>query len=201
MVGLPDTQQDLLDRLREIDSDTAWETFLSIYKPAIFRFAKSRGLQDADASDVTQQVLIAVHNSILDWDNGREKGSFRGWLFRVTRNLAAKALRDKRKHQRPTELADVSLDIEQQDEGTSSALLLEYRRGLFQWAASVVKAQIEPRTWQAFWRTGIEGKRPAEVAHDLQMSVGAVYAAKCRVMARMKEVVGRLSDSDIPVDR
>ena len=200
MAALPDTQQDLIARLREIDSDTAWETFLGIYEPAIFRFAKSRGLQDADARDVTQQVLIAVHNNILDWDPDRETGSFRGWLFRVTRNLASKALREKRKRRLSTDMADHSLESEPRDDETSSVLLLEYRRGLFRWAASVVRGQFEPKTWQAFWQTGIEGQRPAQVADDLQMTVGAVYAAKCRVMTRMKEAVERLSDSDILID-
>ena len=93
MPELPETRKSLLLQMREADQLSAWTTFLAIYEPAIFQFARSRGLQDADAHDVTQQVLVAVHKKVPQWDSDQHPGSFRSWLFTVTRNLASKNLR------------------------------------------------------------------------------------------------------------
>src|SRR5215472_3471826 len=80
------TRPSLLLRIRDAGDRLAWEQFVSLYAPMIYRFVRRRGLQDADAADVTQEVLrvVAAKAGRLEYDPTR--GSFRAWLFTVTRN-------------------------------------------------------------------------------------------------------------------
>lgn len=197
MSQLPDTRHSLLLRLREADDETAWTTFVQIYERAIYGFARRRGLQDSDARDVAQQVLLAVHGQIADWDANPTKGSFRGWLFQVTSNLTMKKLRSKRRQM--LELTpDATADLAVSGDTESTVFLLEYRRQVFLWAANTIQDRFQPTTWLAFVRTGVQGESGAKVASDLNMSIGAVYAAKCRVMAQLREIVDQLTGSEVP---
>ena len=87
MPDLPQTRQSLLLRLKQRSHD-AWEEFLQIYEKAIYEFCRKRGLQDADSRDVTQEVLAAVDKRVETWNSDPQKGKFRGWIFRVARNMA-----------------------------------------------------------------------------------------------------------------
>lgn len=196
MTDLPDTRQSLLVRLTQVDREKAWDDFINIYEPTIYRFARSRGLQDADASEVTQQVLIAVSERIEAWDHGEEQGSFRGWLFRVTRNLASKQLRAKRRnlHVDTYCLDEIVIDSDED----ASIFSTEYRRQVFRWAANSIRDRYNANTWQAFWRTSVDGESAEQVASELRISVGAVYTAKCRIMTRLRDVVSQLTESEMP---
>ena len=70
----------------------------------------------------------------------------------------------------------------------------EYRRRLFRWAADEVQGEFAPSTWQAFWLTAVEGRPPADVAAELGLSVGAVYIARSRVLARLRQRIEQLGD-------
>src|ERR1700677_4693243 len=83
----PPTRASLVVRIRDPSDHSAWEEFAARYAPLVYRFARKRGLQDADAADVTQDVLQAVAVAIKRLDYDPNRGSFRGWLFIMTRNL------------------------------------------------------------------------------------------------------------------
>ncbi len=91
MSDLPETRHSLILRLRELDDSAAWGEFVAIYEAAIYRFARRKRLHHADAEDVTQEVLRAVLRRIPNWEASDQQGCFRAWLFRVTRNLFARA--------------------------------------------------------------------------------------------------------------
>jgi len=88
----PSTRVSLLLRLQSSEDAEAWEQFSELYRPFIYRMARTRGLQDADAHDLAQEVLVRVANSVHKWDTDREKGTFRGWLSRITRNVVVDTL-------------------------------------------------------------------------------------------------------------
>ena len=82
----PLTRASLLVQLRDGGNNTAWHEFVQRYGPVVYGFARKRGLQDADAADIMQDVLRSVNHSIARLDYDRQRGSFRGWLFTITRN-------------------------------------------------------------------------------------------------------------------
>ena len=192
MTSSPHTRPSLLVRIRDAADREAWRQFVDLYAPLVYRFARRRGLQDADAADLAQDVLHAVARSSERLEYDPRKGSFRGWLFTVARNKLHTFLRRRERQRRRIE--DVAVDRLAEEptapESEEEALWeQEYQQRLFDWAAEQVRGHFQNRTWQAFWRTAVEGRSPREVAEALGLSVGAVYIAKSRVLARLKEQV------------
>lgn len=195
MPELPQTRQSLLIRLKD-RSDDAWVEFLNIYEKSIVDFAKRKGLQDADALDVTQEVLAAVEAKIQTWKTDPSKGKFRGWLFRVARNIAVDKVieRSKKPHMGGTQILN-ALENAVQQEQDSSAFWDDYRRQLLHWAAEKVRPRVSAVTWQAFWMTAMDGKNADAVAEELGLTRGNVYAAKFRITARIQKLVDQFDDS------
>lgn len=189
------TRPSLLVRIRDQRDSQAWSEFVDIYSPLIHGFGRKHGLQDADAVDLTQDVLRVVARTAVRFDYDAARGSFRGWLFTIVRN----ELRDLLDRQRRTVPASGDTSEQQQlanlpgSEADLSALWdQEHEQRLFAWAAEQVQQEVQPATWQAFWRTTVDGHAGKDVATDLGLSVAAVYLAKSRVMARLKEIVRRV---------
>ena len=189
---VPDTRNSLILRLPDKQDVEAWDQFVAIYEPLIYRLARSRGLQDADAREIVQEVLLAVSDAVGRWNPDPELGRFRDWLFGIARNLMIKFL-TRRKH-RPLGTGDSAVaDLLNQQidtDSTESALFdLEYRREVFRWAAGRVRGQVASRTWRAFWLTSIDGQPICHVAESLGLTVGAVHVARSRVRGRLKSLV------------
>ena len=188
----PETRSSLLLRMRNSRDGQAWAQFLELYEPLVYRLARGKGLQDADARDLTQQVLMAVAERVEDWNPDRSRGSFRGWLYRVARNLIVNLLVQRERHPQATGDSNVQQWINQQPAPAAdeSALFdLEYRRQLFRWAARHIRGEFRPSTWDAFWRTSVEGCAIKRAAEELELSVGAVYIARSRVLARLRQKI------------
>jgi len=56
----PDTSVTLLDRLRRGGEPAAWDRFARLYTPLLRAWAVRQGFQDADAADLTQDVLLKL---------------------------------------------------------------------------------------------------------------------------------------------
>ena len=195
MTDSPCTRPSLLLRLRDPQDERAWNEFLEVYGPLVQRLALRRGLQEADAADLTQEVFRAVAAAIDRWDPDPARGSFRGWLFRIARNLIVNLLAARKRHPLGTGDTEFQSFLEQQPAPDAEELFLfegEYRRRLFAWASERVRAEFRPKTWSAFWAAGVEGRDPKDVAGALGITVGAVYIAKSRVMARLKREIEEL---------
>jgi RNA polymerase sigma-70 factor (ECF subfamily) len=192
MTPIPSTRASLLLRLRDPQDHEAWVEFVALYEPVTYRLLRRNGLQDADAREIMQELFLAVSRSIDRWDPAKERGSFRGWLRRVARNLYLNWLKQRERHVAAVGGSGLQalLDMVPAAEGPESAAFdRELRRALFRRAAEQVRGEVQTATWQAFWETGVTGTPPADAAKQLGMTVGAVRVAKCRVLARLRAVV------------
>ncbi|MBC8289933.1 MAG: sigma-70 family RNA polymerase sigma factor [Planctomycetes bacterium] len=192
MSQIPETRPSLLLRLRDPQDSDAWREFLDIYEPLIQRLARRKGFQDADARELAQDVFVAVSGAIDRWNPDRSRGTFRGWLFRIARNLMINLLRRQGRHPTATGDSDfLKLLHEQPDPNAEETAFfdLEYRRELFRWAAERTRQEVNEATWKAFRETCVEGRSADHVAEELGMSRGAVYVAKSRVMARLRKQI------------
>jgi RNA polymerase sigma factor (sigma-70 family) len=185
---LPETRDSLLLQLRDPDNRESWFEFAAIYRPVVYRMARRRGLQDADAQDLAQRVLLSVAGAIGDWKPDRERARFRTWLARVTRNAIVDAFR-RVKPDAGQGGTTVMQRLSQEPAPPADELEREHRREVFRWAAKQVRWEFEETTWLAFWLTTVEGKPMPEVAAELGKSTGAIYTARSRVIRRLQEKV------------
>lgn len=193
----PATRASLLVRLRDGGDAGAWQEFVGLYAPVIYGFARKRGLQDADSADLMQDVLRSVSSAVHRLVYDPVRGTFRGWLFTVTRNkvynfLESRSRRvqgsgDSRMQQRLEQHADANGDL-------SADWEADYQRALAAQAMERVKAEFQAATWQAFLQTAVEGRAPAQVAQRVGLSVGAIYVAKSRVIARLRQEIERMQE-------
>ena len=168
MKGAPETRHSLLARLHGSDNDGAWTEFVTLYEPAIYRFARRQGLQDADAREIVQEVLLNVRSLALKPPSNKME-RFRAWLATVARNRVIDLVRKKaRKERALAHLQDQS--ITNNNEGFS----YEIRHQMFVIASQRVQRQVSAAQWQAFWQTAVEVAPAHEVAKRLGMSLGNV---------------------------
>lgn len=190
------TRPSLLLRIRDHRDEAAWEEFVKLYTPLIFRFARHRGIQETDAATVAQDVLVTVARNIHSFEYDRRSGSFRNWLKVVTRSRLSDFFRAEQRHVAGSGDSNIHAAIDQQADPAEQELWeQEYRRSLFEWAVDRIRDDFESSTWQAFWQTSVNDRETAVVAEELGISVGAVYIARSRVLARLRLEV---RDAELP---
>ncbi len=202
MTQFPETRDSLIIQVKDPSNRDAWEVFADLYRPVIHRTALARGMQDADAQDLAQQVLIAVAASIARWEKSGETTRFRHWLRRVARNAIINAV-----SRRPPDQATGTSSFQdllnqlperagnQHDVETDSLIEMEYRRELYLRAAESVRTDVDPMTWRAFEMTVIDGTSNADAALKLGKSIGTIYAARSRVMKRLRTAVAEIEEA------
>jgi RNA polymerase sigma factor (sigma-70 family) len=186
------TRPSLLARIKDTGDRQAWAEFVDIYAPLIYGYALKQGLQDADAADLTQEVLGAVARSAARLDYDPARGTFRGWLFRVVRNELADFGAARRRHRPGTGDTAIRRRLEEEPAPPADEVAAwerEYERQLFALACGQVRRDFQESTWQAFWLTAITGKSGKEVAGVLGLSTAAVYLAKRRVTERLRQQI------------
>jgi RNA polymerase sigma-70 factor (ECF subfamily) len=193
----PPTRASLLVRIRDPRDTEAWRQFVQLYAAVVYGFARRRGLQDADAADLMQEVFRAVASSAGRLNYDPERGTFRSWLYTVTRNKLYNFLDGRKHHVQGTGDSGAQAVLEEQavqQEDAADLWKQEYERRVFGWAAEQVRGEFQESTWKAFWLTAVDALSAKDAGRQLGMSSGAVYVAKSRVMARLKEQVRLLED-------
>ena len=185
------TRQTLLIRIRDADDGDAWSEFVGLYLPVVERYARSQGVKDSDIDDLSQEVLKSIASAIKKFDYDPEKGTFRSWVFRVVRSKVAQHFKvaGRQPAQASGSTAVHRLLAEHPSESEELDWDLEYRRQMFRWAAQRVRHEFADNTWAAFWHTAVDGMRPADISEKVEMSVGAIYVAKSRVVARLRDLI------------
>lgn len=183
------TSSSLIARVRNADPQ-AWERLAAMYVPLVYQWGREAGLAEPDVADVAQNVFVAVHRGIGAFRGDRSGESFRGWLWRITRNEVLMLYR--RKANQPQAVGGT--DAQQawqavpdyfQSETAPSDERSEHE--LLRRAVEFIRNEFEPSTWQAFWQSTIDRRPGAEVAETLGLTPGAVRQAKYRVLKRLRE--------------
>ncbi|MEM9479113.1 MAG: sigma-70 family RNA polymerase sigma factor [Verrucomicrobiota bacterium] len=197
---IPETRLTLLEKIRDPDDKQAWEEFVRIYTPVVFSFSKSKGLNQADAEDMTQEVMKNVSRAIGDFEYRAGQAKFRSWLFQITRNRISTFYQKKKSKNRELEGTTImELAQAQNASDEESRWDEDYRLQVFRWAASEIEKEFSPRIWKAFWQCAVEQRDPVEVGEELEMSRAAVYMAKSRCLKRLREKVEQTGeDWDLP---
>lgn len=187
--SLSSLSSSLILRVKARDSD-AWVRLTQLYGPLVYRWARQTGLQASDAADIVQEVFRAVSANIDGFSNRDGAGSFRGWLWTIARNKIRDLFRRRAKqpqavggtdaNQQFDQMPDLS-DEEPESADFDSATSLTHR------AMSLIREEFATTSWQAFWRSTVDGQPAAEIAEDLGMTTGAVRQAKYRVLRRLRE--------------
>lgn len=187
------TSASLLRHVQARDPE-AWVQLSRLYGPLTYRWARQCGLQPCDAADVVQNVFFSVSQSVERYSSQGPDASFRGWLWTITRNAVREFLRQQATLPQAAGGTDAQIRFQQiiepqgqnqvppdsEDRFDASASLAHRALGL-------IKADFEPLTWDAFWRTTIDNLSAAEVGRALGMSTKAVRQAKYRVLCRLRE--------------
>ena len=185
-----DTRATLLVRIRDPQDQAAWVEFVDLYMPLLHSYAISMGFQDADAADAAQETLLRVSKAILSMQYQSERGSFRGWLLTILRNILRHQATRAKHHARGTgDTGMIELLREQPDRQQLDLWEREYQLRMFHWAAKRVQSSFQQTTWRAFWETTVDGESIPRVAQELGVSTGSVYIARSRVLARIRHEI------------
>lgn len=185
------TSSSLIDRVKA-DEAGAWDRLVTLYAPLLYHWCRRWQLQDEDLADVFQEVFKTLVVHISEFRKQREGDTFRGWLRAITRNKVIDHLRKVQREGPGGSEARSCLSqlpageaAEAEDPSEAAEMRRLFLRGL-----DLIRSEFEDHTWQAFWRTAVEGRAPREVAAELSMTSVAVRAAKCRILRRLREELG-----------
>jgi RNA polymerase sigma-70 factor, ECF subfamily len=190
MSDWPETNTSLILRIKDPQNALAWNELMAIYRPVVYRLARRKGLLHEDAEDLVQGVFLAVAKAIDKWEQGDDQPRFRNWLGKIARNAILNAIARARPD-RATGTSSVMQALASMPEhnDANQSLIVECRLEAIRWAAQEIQPEFTEVTWAIFQATGIEGRPAAEVAQVFGRTIGAVYAARCRVAARLQEKV------------
>ncbi len=185
------TSISLLRRLREPSPEAAWQRFVDLYAPLIFHWGRHEGLNATDVADLVQDVLAILVTKLPEFEYDPTQ-RFRGWLRTVTVNKA----RDfhRRNTARPSTGNEETIQRVAVVDASDPFEEAEYRNYLIKRALELMQSEFRDPTWQACWKHVVEGRKAAEVAQELGISVNMVYLAKSRILGRLREELDGLLD-------
>jgi RNA polymerase sigma-70 factor (ECF subfamily) len=192
-----DTSLTLLERIQvNPDDPQAWRLFVDRYQPQIRRWCLAWGMQDSDADDVAQDVLVKLFSALRKFHYDPDR-SFRAWLKTVTQHAWSDFLAARRKD--PGRMAGPISQIADSAEAQSDLerrLEAAFDRELLDVAMRRIKARVKPATWDAFQLTAIDGLSGVQAAEKTGIAVAHVFVAKHRVQKMLQEEVRLLKERE-----
>jgi RNA polymerase sigma-70 factor, ECF subfamily len=184
------TPASLLERLRTSPDDQAWDRFVDLYAPLVYRWLRAHfQLREQDAEDAAQEVLITVLREMPSFRYD-PSGSFRGWLFRVVYHRVQRLHRERKLvlvdpvalQRKLDEIQDAQSPLARRWQDEHDGAVLGH-------ALNLIRHEFEQPTWQAFCKTVVEGMTPRQAARELGITANAARVAKCRVLRRLRQEV------------
>lgn len=197
----PSTRGSLLLRLRDVADAESWQEFVSCYAPRVYAWCRRQGLQDSDAADATQTVLMKLVQVMQRFDYQPACGRFRSWLRTVAVNVARDLQREWRTTNRAAGDTSAAASLDALVAPDAWSTLIDEIEAAHQWerlrlASQQVRIRVKPHTWQAYHQTVVEGRTPTDVASSLNLPISEVYVAKSRVMKMLRQEVQSLDPGE-----
>lgn len=191
------TSPSLLDRLRSAPAEADWQQLVDLYTPLIRNWLARHGVQAADTSDLEQEVLAIVVRKVPVFEHNGRTGAFRTWL----RTITARCLKDfhRARRLRPagpggTDFQMLLAEMADPDSAASRLWDREHDLHVTRCLLARIRPDFSDQTWQAFARHVCEEIPAAEAARELGITVNAVFIAKSRILARLRQEAGNLLD-------
>lgn len=184
------TSASLLERVKSDPQSSSWQRLVEIYEPLVRGWLGRHRLIDSDADDLVQEVMSVVVRRLPDFEHNGRIGAFRTWLKTITTNCLRDHWRAGRRRPRATGESDfqqVLAQLEDPSSSLSQSWDQEHDWHVTRKLLEMLRGDFEPTTWRAFQRTALEGAAAAQVASELGISSNAVFIAKSRVLARLRQ--------------
>jgi RNA polymerase sigma factor (sigma-70 family) len=189
------TPRSLLDRIADGNNSPAWPRFLTIYRPLLRRWLGPYLLQDADADDIVQDVLLVVIAKMPGFKHDGGPGAFRSWLRRIMTHRLQTHWRKSVRRPAGGPLFDHMLDQLADDQSTLAKRWDdEHDQHLVAVLLETIRDEFQPTTWDAFWRTAILQQPVTDAASALAISPNAVFIARSRILQRLRQEAAGLID-------
>ena len=193
-----ETSLSLLHRLQVSPESESWDRLVTLYAPLIRTWLRKYDVQDSDADDLTQEVLLAVSKDLGKFEHGGQTGAFRGWMKSILVNRLRNFWRARGR--RPQAHGDTGIDerLAQLDDPASEMSQIwnrQHDQFVLRQLLVIAEPHFSPSTWQAFSLVALKGKRADVAAQELGISVNAVFVAKSRVLARLRQEADGLVES------
>jgi RNA polymerase sigma-70 factor (ECF subfamily) len=179
------TRQSLLVRAQAGDPG-AWRDLTDLYRPLIVGWLRYQAVPANEIDDLVQDILLAVFEHLPSFAHSGRLGAFRAWLRTITHTRVCDFWRAQGRH-RPTDAAEALRRLEAPDGDLERQWDEEHDRYVLRCLLELMQLEFEAATLQAFRRVVLDGASPREAARELGMTVGAVYAAKSRVLRRLRQ--------------
>jgi RNA polymerase sigma-70 factor (ECF subfamily) len=186
------TSLSLLERLRQPGERRAWDRFVELYTPLLLSWARRAGLQESDAADLVQDVFVTLVQIMPTFTYDRQK-SFRAWLKTITLNKWRDRCEKLAKRPALPGGGDRLNDLAGPND-LEAFWNAEYRQHVTRQALQILQADFQPATWKAFWEHVVVGRPAPEVGRELGVTPGAVYAAKLRILGRLRDEFAGMLD-------
>jgi RNA polymerase sigma-70 factor, ECF subfamily len=183
------TSLTLLQALRQPGDGAAWDRFVRLYTPLLYHWARRLGPQQSDAEDLVQDVFTLLVRKLPEF-RYEQGGSFRNWL----RVVAMNKWRERGRRAGPPAGNGNLLDFVAAPDETDAFEEAEYRQELVRRGLELIRAEFSDATWQSFERHVLAGRGAFEVAKELGLRIGSVYAAKSRILTRLRRELEGLLD-------
>jgi RNA polymerase sigma-70 factor (ECF subfamily) len=214
----PQTRPSLLLQIRDPKNNSKWSEFFDLYRPVIERWCRRRmRLSPTDTEDVVQQVMTIVCEKIREFDYDRRRGTFRGWLWMMTKHAAIRWNERTKKSSHALSAAGVELGDEFGDsndgtrrrvastrgvppvdeigdEGEDPIFVEEFTNRLLECAMERIRPHFQADTWRTFEEIWLRSRTPREVAREMAVPVARIYERKSEVMKRLEAEVKYLAE-------
>lgn len=182
------TETSLLIRLQSREDTAAWNRFVRLYTPLIHHWALQLVGNPNQAQDLVQDIFVTLLGNIAIISR-RPPKSFRAWLRTVTLNRCRDWLRHQKRQSNPELLARIEVATE---DPTQLLTEQEYRTFVARAALKLMRDCFSEQTFAACWQSVVLGRPAKLIAADLGISQNAVYLARGRVLARLRQELAGL---------